>query len=379
MNLLNNIENIIFNSPRWKLLLILFLIMIFKTGIFYHPNLWRHLEVARSPFENFFENSVHLHYYYQNWFGSFVAGFLGAKTKVLFFLFHLFFSFAFVLLFIKFLFKNLSEQTARISIIIFFLLPVSGTVFYFVGYDSVTLFLIALGLYFHRNILILLLIGTALGMQHFELAFVGIAFLLFALLIDKLAGNKEDFSIIFPLVLIIGVVLGKILLILIFNYHDIVLQASRADWYHKSLPQILYTFFFRFYNIIWFSIGLGWIVIIKYYYSNSKKFTFFISFLGLLFLLPILPDTTRTFSVLSFLLIAVFLLTNEKFLTSISKKESSIIMLLWALIPYGWVWEGVARQSHFSYTVAYILKHFVNWFDIETIEASRVWPFFHSF
>ena len=96
-------------------------------------------------------------------------------------------------------------------------------------------------------------------------------------------------------------------------------------------------------------------------------------------MLPILPDTTRTFSVLSFLLIAVFLLTNEKFLTSISKKESSIIMLLWALIPYGWVWEGIARQSHFSYTVAYILKHFVNWFDIETIEASQVWPFFHSF
>ena len=379
MNLLNNIENIIFNSPRWKLLLVLFVIMIFKTGIFYHPNLWQHLEVAKSPFKNFFENSAHLHYFYQNWFGSFVAGFVGAKTKVLFFLFHLFFSFAFVLLFIKFLFKNLSEQTARISIIIFFLLPVSGTVFYFVGYDSVTLFLIALGLYFHRNILILLLIGTTLGMQHFELAFVGIAFLLFALLIDKLAGNKEDFSIIFPLVLIIGVILGKILLILIFNYHDIVLQATRTGWYLKSLPQHLYTFFFRFYNIIWFSIGLGWIVIIKYYYSNSKKFTFFISFLGLLFLLPIIPDTTRTFSVLSFLLIAVFLLTNEKFLASISKKESSIIMLLWALIPYGWVWEGTARQSHFSYTVAYILKYFVNWFNIETIEASRVWPFFHSF
>ena len=60
MNLFNNIEKIIFDSPKWKLLLFLFVILIFKTGIFYHPNLWRHLEVAKSPFENYFENTPYL-------------------------------------------------------------------------------------------------------------------------------------------------------------------------------------------------------------------------------------------------------------------------------------------------------------------------------
>ena len=95
MNLFKNIEDLVFETPKWKFLLILFVILIFKTGIFYHPNLWRHLEVARSPFENFFENTPHLHYYYQNWFGSFLAGKLGATNKGLFFysiysfLFHL--------------------------------------------------------------------------------------------------------------------------------------------------------------------------------------------------------------------------------------------------------------------------------------------------
>ena len=379
MNLFNNVEKIIFDSPKWKLLLFLFLILIFKTGIFYHPNIWRHLEVAKSPFENYFENTPYLHYYYQNWFGNFIAGVLGAKTKALFFLFHIFFSFSFVLLFVKYLFKNLPERSARISVIIFFLLPVSGTVFYFVGYDSVTLFLIALSLYYHKNLLLLILVGMALGMQHFEMAFVAVLFPLFALIIDKLRGNKQNFSILFPLILIIGAIVGKILLILIFDYNNIELQASRTDWYEESLPQILYTFFFRFYNIIWFSIGLGWIVLIKYCYTDSKKFTFLLSFFGLLLFLPILPDTTRTFSVLSFLLLAIFLLTNEKFLNTISKKESSIIFLLWALIPYGWVWEGIARQSHFSYTVAFVMKQFVDWFNISSIEASKIWPYFHAF
>ena len=379
MNLFKNIENLVFETPKWKFLLILFIILIFKTGIFYHPNLWRHLEVAKSPFENFFESTPHLHYYYQNWFGSFLAGKLGATNKGLFFLFHLFFSFSFVIILVKYLFENLSDKNARIAISIFFLLPVSGTVFYFVGYDSLTLFLLALALYLNKNILFSFLIGFALGMQHFEMAFVAIAVVLFALTTEKFLKIKNPFSIKFPIFLLIGVILGKFSLGIIFDYNNLVLDASRVDWYQKSLPQILYTFFFRFYNIIWFSIGLGWLVIIKYLCSDSKNFAFLISFFGLMLLLPILPDTTRTFSGLSFLLFSIFLLSNENFLNSITKFENSVLIFLWAIIPYGWAWEGIARQSHFSYSVAYILKHFVNWFDLNSVDASRVWPYFHSF
>ncbi len=191
--------------------------------------------------------------------------------------------------------------------------------------------------------------------------------------------KRNTLSVKFPIFLLIGVVLGKFSLGIIFDYNNLILDASRVDWYQKSLPQILYTFFFRFYNIIWFSIGLGWLIIIKYLSFDNKNFAFLISFIGLLFLLPILPDTTRTFSGLSFLLFSTFLLTNENFLNSITKIESAILILLWAIIPYGWAWEGIARQSHFSYSVAFVLKKFVNWFDLDAIEASRVWPYFHSF
>ena len=84
MNLFKNIEDLVFETPKWKFLLILFVILIFKTGIFYHPNLWRHLEVARSPFENFFENNPSLLLLSKLvWF--FLAGKLGATNKGLFF------------------------------------------------------------------------------------------------------------------------------------------------------------------------------------------------------------------------------------------------------------------------------------------------------
>ena len=96
-------------------------------------------------------------------------------------------------------------------------------------------------------------------------------------------------------------------------------------------------------------------------------------------MLTIIPDTTRTFSIMSFLLIATFILLNDNFLKFVSKKEISIIFVLWAIIPYGWAWQGIARPSHSSYTIAFTLKHFVNWFDKIGIDSSFVWPFFYPY
>ena len=154
---------------------------------------------------------------------------------------------------------------------------------------------------------------------------------------------------------------------------------DRATWYIESLPHLLHTFFFRFYNIIWFSIGIGWFVIFKFYNTLNKKISFFLPFICMVLMLMIIPDTTRTFSVMSFLLISYFIFLNEDFLKVVSRIEITIIFILWAIIPYGWVWQGIPRPSHLSYTIGYILKNFVDWFDKPSIDASFVWPFFHAF
>ena len=379
MIFLDKINNLLFKSSKIKFILILFFILLFKTGIFYHANLWYHLEVAKSPFVNFFQNQEHLHHFYLSWFGSFLANIINADDKVSFFLFNLFFSFGFVFLAISFLFKEFEDKYARIAILLFFIFPVSGTVFYFVGYDSLTLFLLMLGIYFKKNYPIVILTGIALGLQHFEIGIVSTSIMLFASFINKFLIKKNDIKIVFPLVFVFGVIFGKLLLFYIFDYFQIEIISSRTDYYQNILPQMLYTFFFRFYNVIWFSVGLGWILIIKYFFSKNVNKSFLISFLCLLLLLPIIPDTTRTFSGMSFIIIFVFLISNLSFLKDFSKKECSAFFILWTIVPYGWAWEGVARPSHLSYTIGYVMKNFVNWFNIPGIESSWVWPYFHAF
>jgi hypothetical protein len=382
MILLDKLESLLFKIPVWKLIIILFLIMFFKTGVFYHPNLFSiYLEVAKNPYENIFLNSPNLHYAYTSYLGAWLAYFIGATNKISFFLMHFIFSLISSLLFIKLIFKNFSNEIARISLILFFIFPASSTIYYLVGYDSIIVFLMILSFYFKRYFIITFSTGVLMGLQHFELTFLGSGILLLATIIAFLVKDKNNYNynFYFSLSLFIGVIFGKLILLYIFELNNLSIIAGRSDWYQEALPHLLYTFFFRFYNIIWFSLGIGWLIIIKYYLTSNKKSIFFIPFSLMILMLVLLPDTTRTFSVMSFFLIGSFILLNENFLKSISKKEITLIFLLWAIIPYGWVWQGVSRPSHFSYTIAHILKHFSMLFDKTGIDASFVWPYFHAF
>ena len=379
MILIKKVEFFLFQTPVWKLILFLFLIMFFKVGLFYHPNLWYHLEVARNPYNNIFIDRPELQSFYLSYFGSWLAYFVGATSKTSFFLLHLLFSIFYSFLFIRLIFKNFSNETSRIALILFFIFPASSTVYYIVGYDSVTIFLMTLGLYFRRYILLTFLIGILMGLQHFELSFFGSGGLLFAMILATLVNEKKWRSILFPLSLFIGVIFGRIILHFIFDFNNIEITNDRTEWYLEALPQTLYTFFFRSYDVIWFSIGLGWLILIKYYLVIEKKIYFFLPFFCMILMLTIIPDTTRTFSVMSFLIISYFILLDKNFLNFLSRKEISFIFFLWAIIPYGWAWQGIARPSHFPYTVGYTLKHFVDWFDKSNIDASNVWPFFYPF
>ena len=63
MNKFNNFfENYIFKLNIRNLLIILFLISLFKNGIWYHPALWNMLEIAKNPFENVFDSNINKYY-----------------------------------------------------------------------------------------------------------------------------------------------------------------------------------------------------------------------------------------------------------------------------------------------------------------------------
>jgi hypothetical protein len=380
MMIIDKIEKFLFEAPFWKFISLLFIIMLFKTGIFYQPNLFDiYLEAAQNPYKNIFIDRPDHQFAYTSYFGGWLAFILGATNKTSFFLLHLFFSILSSFFFIKIVLKNFSNEVARISLILFFIFPVSSTIYYLVGYDSFTIFFMTLALYLKRYTFLTLLIGIFLGLQHFELSFFGSGALFLGILISIIIKERKINTILFPLSLFIGVILGKIFLYYIFEFNNMNIVNDRATWYIESLPHLLHTFFFRFYNIIWFSIGIGWFVIFKFYNTLNKKISFFLPFICMILMLIIIPDTTRTFSVMSFLLISYFIFLNENFLKFISRVEITIIFILWAIIPYGWVWQGIPRPSHLSYSIGYILKNFVDWFDKTSIDSSFVWPFFHAF
>ncbi|MGJ0485684.1 MAG: hypothetical protein ACR65R_14325 [Methylomicrobium sp.] len=118
--------------------------------------------MAQNPFINPFSNP-NFHYQFWSWLGSFLAWLLGATTLKSLCLFHLAFSFAFSLLFIKAIFSWFPDQLARTSLVLFSVLPVSATAYFWVGHDSITLFLMVFSLAYPRKLPVIFLAGIALG------------------------------------------------------------------------------------------------------------------------------------------------------------------------------------------------------------------------
>jgi hypothetical protein len=372
METINKVDCFIFESKAWKLIVVVFGITLFKTGIWYIPNLDVSLAIAQNPFANPFSDQK-THYLFWSWLGPFVAWAIGLKSTFTFFMFHLAFSIAFSLLFISVVFFRFPDKLARISFILFSALPVSATAYYWVSSDSITLFLMLVAVAYPRYALITLLTGIALGMQHFEQGFVASAGLLSAILLSKKYDDHLNYSTRFCVLLILGVVAGKLFLIGLFSYYSIEVNSSRLHWLFENIHLPTSQFFFHFHHIIWSILGLGWLVALRYLDWGRKTIPFFLALFGLGLILPLTVDQTRVLAIITFPLLAVYWLLNVHFLDKLLKKEISLFFLIWAITPWSWVWSGTPKWSVFPYDVAYILYKLLGWFEVPANRA--LWPF----
>ena len=83
---LSDFGNYIVNINVKKKIFFLTCIIIFKVGIWYHPALWRLLEISIDPFNNSAIINPQAHYLYYNFLGGFLANLFGFNTKTSFFL-----------------------------------------------------------------------------------------------------------------------------------------------------------------------------------------------------------------------------------------------------------------------------------------------------
>ncbi len=365
MKLLLWFENFIFHTAVWRLVTVILLVMLFKTGIWYIPNLEMSLALALNPFANPFTDP-NAHYLAWNWLSPFMAWLLGIKAFWAFFLLHLGFAVAFTALFIRLTFTRLPEREARVALIVFALLPVSATAYFWTGPDALTLLLLLVAVVFSRHLLLAFLVGILLGMQHFEQVLFAIGGLLFALLLDKK-------SPVFPLFLLVGIVAGKLTLIAIFTHFDMQVNSGRTFWLQEHLDLLLGSFFFHLHHILWSVLGLGWLVALKYADQGRQSLAFFLTLAGLLLLLLVSADQTRVLAIITFPLLAVYWLFNREFLAQFTDRQVAGLFLLWVLIPWSWVWIGEPRTSVLPYDLAWLLNNMFGWFDVPANPA--LWPF----
>ncbi len=366
------VERFIYQSAAWKLVLLILLVTLLKTGIWCIPDLSSSRLIAFNPFINPFADP-NTHYLYWSWLEPFLAWRIGATGQMSFFIFHLFFSLAFTALFLKVAFTRLTTGAARTSLVLFALLPVSATSYFWLGMDSLTLALMMLALAVSRKLLFVLLIGIALGMQHFEQSFCGAGAVLLALFLSNRMKAEIEFSVRWAVALIGGTIVGKIGLIVLFHVFGVSVNSGRIFWIQSHLGLLLSQFFFHSHAILWSVLGLGWLVAIKYAEYGWRSVPFFTALVGLLGLLPFSGDQTRVLAVTTFFLIAVYWLLNPEFLSRLDGQFTSWIFLVWLISPWAWVRGGIPQWSVFPYDIAYILHRLCGWFDLPADPSA--WPF----
>jgi hypothetical protein len=327
----------VLDVPRWKFLTGVFVVMFVKTGLtFVAPAT---LVMAIDPYTNPYKPWEH--YQFWSWLGPFLAHQIGATTAFTFTLFYLVFSVLFTVLVVRWLFRTLEDQAARIAILIFALIPVSAAPYYWVFTDSLTLFLMALALYVPRNWIALFVIGTALGMQHFEQASIAMAACTFALAWTARRGKRLDYDWRWAASLLVGTIAGKVVLTIVFSRLGIELNSGRLWYVLKLWPHMIRRFAYGWHFIVFSMFAVGWVVVIAFIKRKSPESEpFGVAVLGLFLLLPISQDPTRVYAILTFPLIAVFVLRNSEFLAGIGRELVGLLVMLWLLVPWMFVWQG---------------------------------------
>jgi len=264
MKVIENIERLLFKSPVWVFVMMLYLMTLIKTGVWAIPNLSMSLELAQNPFTNPLPNPDD-HYIFWSWLGNYFAWVIGARTLLSFFLFHLVCNIAFSAILIATLFSRFSDTTARKALIVFSLFPVSATAYFWVGMDSLTLLIMLLALVTERFRWMTFVLGVALGMQHFEQGTVAVAVLLLITLGSTQRRNTLGIVYTAPFcgVLLLGVIAGKLGLIALFHHYGIVIHSDRVAFLKHNVYSFFHQFFFHAQAILWAVLGLGWLIVIN--------------------------------------------------------------------------------------------------------------------
>jgi hypothetical protein len=338
---IERVERAIFDSSPLSFCTWLTVLIVARTGILWpldHAD-----KLALDPFAQI-SSDPDVQYLTSSWLQPYLAWLLGLNEGPRYFLFTLAISVATgALVFIHF-FRKFDDESARKAGLIFAVLPVSGIVYYRLALDGATVLLLVCAYLARRRLPWVLVLGVLLGMQHFEQGACAAAILGGALLVDSYRKQSLERGLGFPAALLVGLVVGKLALSVIFNAHGMVI-ADRADFVARHLTEMPREIFLGLPISLWSGLGLGWLLLPRFHADADRRAGFYTALALCLPLLLVTLDTTRVMAILMLLPILHYWFADDALVRRISRREAAILGIVWLVTPWVYTIKGATYTS----------------------------------
>ena len=360
MKALRLVEKFVYESSGLAFALGLVWLVLVKVGIWVFPFVYRRFELARDPFTNPYA-VPESDYVLSSWLGPFLAWLLGVRDFEAFVAFQFVLALGFVALFGWLAARRLPPDLARTATVLFVLLPVSATPFFWVGVDGLTLLLLLAALAAAPRVALVFAFGLLAGVEHFEQALVGTAALCGAVALGRPLGASSSVPLRACVALLAGVVAGRLVLAGVFHAAGLHARVDRLDWLLLGLDGMVGHFLANAHVVLWSALGVGWLVALRFADRGRRALPFFLALAGLCLMMVVTNDQTRVVAVVTFPLIYVHWLSDRDFLASLGRTEVAGLFGLWVLVPWTWTWNGMVETSVFPYDVALLLHVLFGW------------------
>lgn len=314
------------------------LIMIIRNfGVWLMPNLSVQFQISQSLAHNtlFYPEQ---HYLYTNYLQPAIFGLLGFNKFRYYVVYTTLITVLFVALFSVWFIHHHGQKIAINEMKLFTALtfPVFAIPFYWIGMDGMTL-LLMLFISINLSSRWVILSALLLGIQHFEqglLAFIllGISILL-SVVYQPYDLIKTEVRKI--LIILLGIVLGKVILTAWFWVMNVELMGSRTE-YLESYVNLFIAAWFQFWPFIgWSFLGVSWLILIK----KIKILWPFLTVSAIAFFFTaIVADQTRVGTIILFPSLFYWILRNKALWQKMNIKLSVALIILYLILPAVVVW-----------------------------------------
>ena len=342
------------------------LLVVGNTGIWYMPNISAQYLVSQSLTSNPILDP-NAHYIFTNYLEPLVFWIFGGNTLNEYLLYTLLVTIVFISIFVvwflKYNSKDMDKNYYKIIPIITF--PIFFVPFYWIGMDGMTLLLMLLIMIYCQSRWGIVF-PILLGMQHFEQGIVGFLLLLGSLFIYNFISRQDKKWMHFKKILyiILGVIVGKLILLSCFYILGIEILGNRATYLVNHLKIFSNQWLASWPYILFSLFGLGWLLILK---NLRKTYPLLLaSIIALIFIITV-ADQTRVGTIILFPSVFYWIFMNREIFKDITIKFSILVLALYLLLPVVYVW---------GYPFGSLLKYNVNLIkNIKSNEVDFMLPF----